>query len=112
MNSEEIKLDTVRTDCDCCKLADGEQAADYGCGERKAVFTLREQEVLKRIREAHERASELKERMRLIKGEEPAEQRAKADLKQELEALRRLRAELEAERVAAAQERMQLLGHA
>jgi hypothetical protein len=97
--------------CDCCSLIPEETPTDYGCGERKEVFTPREQEVLKRIREAGERAKNLKKQLagheayRLESGE-------RKRIEAELDELRRLRTALEGERVAAAEERMRYLGHA
>ena len=108
----ENELNTVSVDCDCCQLPEGEYVEEYGCAQRKAVFTVREQAVLRRIREAHEQAKSLKERMRLITGEGKAEQQARAEAEKELSRLRELRAGLELERLAAADERMRLLGHA
>lgn len=101
-------------ECDCCRV---EEAADglgepYGCAERKGVFTVREQRVLERIRQARKMANGIKREIsRLVaRGDGASEERARAE--DELETLRRLRTELEAERLAAAEERMRLLGHA
>ena len=97
--------------CDCCRMSSVEAPKDYGCGERKEVFTAREQDVLKRIRETGEHAKDLKkqlaghENLRL----EPGERKR---IEEELEGLRQLRTKLEEERIAAAEERMRYLGHA
>lgn len=108
----ENELKMASADCDCCQLPESEYVEDYGCAQRKAVFTVREQAVLRRIREAHEQAKSLKERMRLFAGEGTADRKAREEAEKELMRLRELRAELELERVAAADERMRLLGHA
>jgi len=97
--------------CDCCNSSPEEMATDYGCGERKEVFTPREREVLKRIRDAGERARTLKKQLaghetyRLESGE-------RKRIEAELDELRHLRTALEEERVSAAEERMRYLGHA
>jgi len=106
----ELKMASV--DCDCCRLPESEYEEEYGCAQRKAVFTVREQAVLRRIREAHERARALKERLRRFAAEGAPDERARTEAEKELTRLRELRAELELERIAAADERMRLLGHA
>lgn len=102
-------------ECDCCRAV--VEAADglgepYGCAERKGVFTVREQRVLERIRQAREMANGIKKEISRLdaRGAGASEERARAE--NELESLRRLRTELETERLAAAEERMRLLGHA
>ena len=97
--------------CDCCNLSSEEMATDYGCGERKEVFTPREQEVLKRIREAGEQAKNLKKRLAGHESHRP-ESGERKSIEAEIEELRQLRTVLEEERVAAAEERMRYLGHA
>jgi len=75
------------------------------CADKKNILTRREHEVLDRIREASLRASALKEEIRAT------DERRRQTALQELERLRRLRAELEQERLAASEERMRMLGH-
>jgi hypothetical protein len=114
MKSQTTLESATVTGCDCCLTGADEPdggGEPYGCHERKTVFTYREERVLKKILEARERAKALKERILALadggsKGS-PEKERAL----QELEDLRALRQELEAERVAAAEERMRLLGH-
>lgn len=99
-------------ECDCCVLAEDAGSRDYGCAQRGTVFTEREQRVLKRIREASAHAGLLRERIKVIEGESPVDTGAREAAREEYEILRALRSELEKERVAAAEERMRLLGHA
>lgn len=107
--------DTAQEECGCCPADAAEISSNgepYGCHERKTVLTYREERVLQKIREAHRRAKTLKERILALEGEETrsaAEEKGRA--LRELEALRNLRRELEEERLAAAEERMRLLGH-
>jgi hypothetical protein len=98
-------------DCECCRL-DSQSIEDiFGCVDRRTVFTQREQEILLRIRDAALRVRSLKGQMQalLTAGFESAESYRAAAV--ELEALRGLRVSLEEERLAAADERMRLLGH-
>lgn len=98
-------------ECDCCLVLPEESGSQYGCEERKAVFTRREQEVLGRIREASLRAREIREELRTAGVDQTGDPGARLRALAELEELRRVRAELEKERIAAADERMRLLGH-
>ncbi len=82
-----------------------EPATGLTCADKKNIFTGREQEVLARIREASLRARALKDEI------SRTDERGREVALQELERLRRLRAELEQERLAASEERMRLLGH-
>lgn len=91
---------------ECCNCVPEQEASTYTCEDRKLVFSKREQEVLKKIREASLKAREVKERIRLSFY---IEERRAAE--KELDELRALRRELEAERIEAADERMRLLGH-
>ena len=90
----------------CCSCDDKTAGLSPGltCADKMNIFTRREQEVLEKIRQASLRASALKKEIRRTdgRGKEAAE---------ELERLRRLRAELEQERLAASEERMRMLGH-
>lgn len=104
----------VGNGCDCCLTdTDGPDGGrePYGCHERKTVLTYREERVLKRILEARERARTVKERIRTLEREGPAAEAERQEALRELEELRELRRELETERLAAAEERMRLLGH-
>ena len=98
-------------DCDCCQIFPEQPGHQYGCEERKAVFTRREQEVLQRIREASLRARTLREELRRADRGETGDAAAWQRAISELENLKRMRAELEKERIDAAEERMRLLGH-
>jgi hypothetical protein len=82
-----------------------EPAVGLTCADKKNIFTRREQEVLEKIRQASLRASALKDE--IGRSDEHGRQAAL----QELERLRRLRTELEQERLAASEERMRMLGH-
>ena len=102
-------------DCDCCET--GDLAADeggkaYGCHEKSTVLTNREEEVLRRIRELSLKAKAIKEQLKRFEEAESVDLQAKQRAMEVLESLRRLRSALDAERVAAAEERMRLLGHA
>ncbi len=100
-------------DSRCCMLQATTGNEPYGCAERKAIFTRREQRVLSAIHEVSFKAGKLKDSMRSqIKGGNDSAPYDLEKLAQELESLRQIRAELEKERVAAAHERMVLLGHA
>ena len=90
--------------CCACEEKSMDPAAGLTCADKANIFTRRELEVLEKIRQASLRAGALKDEIRRTdeRGREAA---------QELERLRLLRAELERERLAAAEERMRLLGH-
>lgn len=103
MKSEQISHDNQ---C-CCAHEGGSLSGAYGCEDKKYVFTPREQAVLGKIRETALRARSIKEELRSL---EPDDARREQAL-HELEQLRKTRAELEEERIAAAEERMRMLGH-
>ncbi len=101
--------------CGCCQTGGVDRDGGgeiYGCHEKSTVLTQREEEVLKQIRELSLRARAIKERLTLVDASGVDDEAAKTALGKELESLRRRRSELEAERLAAAEERMRLLGHA
>ena len=91
----------------CCACDDNLMDSSMGltCADKKNIFTAREERVLNKIRESSLRAGALKDK---IKG---SDERGRESALFELELLRKLRAELEQERLAAAEERMRLLGH-
>ena len=102
-------------DCGCCET--GDLAADeggqaYGCHEKSTVLTHREEEVLRRIRDLSLKAKAIKEQLKRFEEAESVDLQTKRRAMEELEGLRRLRSALNAERIAAAEERMRLLGHA
>lgn len=84
----------------------------YGCAERKAIFTRREQRVLHAIHEVSLKARNLKNSIRSMADGGGSRDPMGSETLAELESLRKLRSNLEKERVAAAHERMVLLGHA
>lgn len=101
--------------CGCCESGDltrEESGAVYGCHEKDTVFTHREEEVLKRIRELGLQAKALRAQLKCIEETEPVDVEAKQKAMEELESLRQTRSALDSERIAAAEERMRLLGHA
>ncbi|MCE5334168.1 MAG: hypothetical protein LLG06_06225 [Desulfobacteraceae bacterium] len=104
-------MNTMANDKDsecCCTVADIESLSGaYSCADKKYVFTPRETAVLAKIREAAMRARDIKKEMMSL-GREDAR---RAQAARELEELRSTRAELERERIAAAEERMRMLGH-
>jgi hypothetical protein len=102
-------------DCGCCETSDqttDESGKVYGCHEKSTVLTRREEEILKRIRELGPKAKIIKEQIELLEEAGSVDLEAKHRAMEELESLRQLRLELDAERIAAAEERMRLLGHA
>lgn len=98
------------SDCGCCQRNDDSRPED-SCSSRSGVFTDRELEVLRRIREYGKRARELRNRIEQGNGHSESLTLKKSAL-DELERLRVERALLEEERLAAAHERMKRLGHA
>lgn len=110
MTTHDDIFKTVRYDCCCSKSTGHDNLSEYStCSQRTGIFTPREQDVLSRIREASLKAREVKGRLRAFDGGGNLEARKVA--LSELEALRRLRAGLEEERIDAANERMRILGH-
>ena len=101
-------------ECNSCetndRLIDG-NGNTYGCRERSTVFTRREEDVLKRLRELSPKARRIREHIRLLEEAGSVDIDAKRRAMEELESLRRLRSQLDEERIAAAEERMRLLGH-
>lgn len=101
--------------CGCCQTGgiDRDGGGEiYGCHEKTTVLTHREEEVLRSIRELSLKARAIKERLTRLEAGGAADEAAKTALGEELANLRRRRSELETERLAAAEERMRLLGHA
>ena len=101
--------------CDSCVTNDGltdGSGQSYGCQERKTVLTAREEEVLKRLMELGPKAKLVKEQIKLLEEGGSKDSEAWQRAMEELENLRQLRSDLDAERIAAAEERMRLLGHA
>lgn len=99
------------TDCGCCHLSPDTSDGLYGCKDRSTILTLREQEVLDRIRATGERAREIKRNLRQATGEGRSDWASMGGELEELENLREMRMNLEDERLAAADERMRFLGH-
>jgi len=95
------------SESDCCSCEGPIKDPSYGCAEKKLVFTKREQDVLGKIREVSMRARSIKARIQDM----PPGDGALGEARLELESLRDIRKELELERVAAAEERMRMLGH-
>ena len=99
----------------CCQTSDvmtDGHGEVYGCHEKSTVLTNREEEILKEIRELSLRAKTIKEKIRHFVLNEAADEAARRRLTEELASLRQRRSQLESERIAAAEERMRLLGHA
>jgi hypothetical protein len=99
----------------CCQTSDAVtdgRGEVYGCHEKNTVLTNREEEVLKKIRELSLRARTIKEKLSHFVVNEEADEAARRSLAEELASLRQRRSQLESERIAAAEERMRLLGHA
>ena len=102
-----MKKDNFEESLGCCACDEETIRSSTGltCADKKNIFTKREQEVLDEIRENSICASALKQEISRM--DESGREAALI----ELERLRRLRAELEKERLAASEERMRLLGH-
>jgi hypothetical protein len=101
--------------CGCCQTRDparDEPGEAYGCQEKSTVLTHREEKILKHIRELSLKAKGIKAKMKQLGANSVADEAARTGLMVELEGLRRRRSQLEAERIAAAEERMRMLGHA
>lgn len=111
METSTISLRTTPRPCDCCNLPDDHYHEGFECADRQTVFTDREQKVHDKIRAAALRARELRKEVQRFTVDGPPNFEEKKQAQRELEKLRQLRAELEEERIAAANERMRLLGH-
>lgn len=98
------------SECGCCHIIT-DVAVEDSCSARSRIFTDRELDVLRRIREHGERAKDLRMQIERENGHTESLTLKKSAL-DELERLRQERASLEEERMAAAHERMRLLGHA
>lgn len=98
------------SECGCCHQS-VDNAFETSCAERSKIFTAREMDVLQRIREHAEHARELRERIEKMNGHSETLSLKKSAL-DELERLRAERALLEEDRLAAAEERMRMLGYA
>lgn len=96
--------------CGCCLSDSKTEAGNSGCAGKSSVFTAREQDILHRIRESSERARELKKQISSRTFGDKSPEEADRALR-ELEHLREMRSQLEKERIAAAEERMRMLGH-
>jgi hypothetical protein len=96
----------------CCACPDESAGliGGTGCADKKYMFTRREENVLNKIREASEKARAVKEKIRNLARNESSPVLMEEALG-ELERLRQIRDELEIERIAAAEERMRMLGH-
>lgn len=102
-------------DCECCQTVDRDRdggGKSYGCHEKSTVLTNREEGILKHIRELSLKAQGIKAKMKQLGAGGMADEAARTALREELASLRQRRSELESERIAAAEERMRLLGHA
>lgn len=110
MESSTDLRSTTSSDCECCQLS-ADMTEAFGCSERAKIFTLREQEILNNIRQLGQKARELKEQIQQSAGDASLDPLAVRKLRADLENLRQVREDLEKQRVAAADERMRLLGH-
>lgn len=86
-------------ECFVCKARNGK------------VFTAREEEILEEIRRITMRFRMLRRRIEELEASGVVDSEELFRAKEELEALRKKRQDLELERVDAAKERMRLLGH-
>jgi hypothetical protein len=107
-----LGLDGCRDCCQTDDIAEDGHGEVYGCREKNTVLTNREEEVLKQIREISLKAKSIKDQMKHIDTTGAADEAARSRLGEELASLRQHRSQLESERIAAAEERMRLLGHA
>jgi hypothetical protein len=100
--------------CGCCQVEEvlrDSTSETYTCKERKTVLTHREERVLMEIREVGLKARSLKARIKGADSDGLVDRQVKEGLLREFEELRKVRADLEVERIASADERMRLLGH-
>jgi len=112
MNKKDDLILMSIEDCDCCQSESDEEQTSYDCSRRATVFTEREQKVLGEIREISFQVRELKRQIEQLSEGRPGQARERIKALNEFERLRQMRAELEKERIAAAEERMRLLGYA
>ncbi len=102
-------------DCGCCHTVapdrDG-QGDGYGCHQKSTVFTNREATIIRQIRELSRQAQGIKAKLQQLNADSDPDEAARAAFEEELANLRQRRSALEVERMAAAEERMRLLGHA
>jgi hypothetical protein len=95
----------------CCCTPAADSGGGFGCEDKQIIFTTREQEILKRIRDAAAEAKSLKARLHGMGPGTPENSVAREEALRELDRLRELRQDLEAQRISAAGERMRILGH-
>ena len=102
-------------DCGCCHTVapdrDG-QGDGYGCHQKITVFTNREATIIRQIRELSRQAQGIKAKLQQLNADSDPDEAARAAFEEELANLRQRRSALEVERIAAAEERMRILGHA
>lgn len=111
MSNENCDQERHSDQCECGQLeAHGEEATT--CGGGITVPTLEEQHVLAQIRQLQQEAQRVKQAIRRLESFPGPSETSLTELREQLRALRQRRAELEARRIHAAQERMRLLGHA
>jgi hypothetical protein len=111
MSSNSCDQERDSDQCGCGKLETQEQDA-ANCSGSITVPTLEEQHVLSQIRQLQNEAQRVKQAIRRMESLPNPPETSLADLREQLLALRRRRADLEDQRIRAAHERMRLLGHA
>jgi len=95
----------------CCACVDDPAViGGGGCADKRYMFTKREENVLNKIRETREKALAVKEKILTLTRDESSPALME-EAQSELQRLRQVREELEAERIAAGEERMRMLGH-
>jgi len=102
-------------DCGCCYTGapdrDG-HGEGYGCHQKATVLTNREETILGQIRGLSRQAQGIKAKLQQLNADSDPDEAARAAFEEELANLRQRRSALEVERIAAAEERMRILGHA
>ncbi len=100
----------IEMESECCACPDASEQSYATCADKKYIFTRKEQDILGRIRENSLQARDVKERIRRFSTDDDGREIIR-EAELELERLRSIREGLEVERLAAAEERMRLLGH-
>ncbi len=83
-----------------------------GVIRKTTVLTNREETILGQIRGLSRQAQGIKAKLQQLNADSDPDEAARAAFEEELANLRQRRSALEVERIAAAEERMRLLGHA
>jgi hypothetical protein len=112
MSKEDHGADNHLEGCECgCGEVGAQGHEPRTCTGSLTIPTLEEQYILGQIRSAQEDARRIKETLAQLETQANPPESSIGDLRDQLRVLRQRRADLEAQRVRAAHERMRLLGH-